>query len=59
MLKSVNDFGLSVCLSVRPHVNFRKYSLIFNTFQRKLKSVKVFGLSVRLSIRMITSENIL
>ncbi len=27
-LKSVNDFDLSVCLSVRPHDNFRKYSLI-------------------------------
>ncbi len=31
-LKSVNDFGLSVCLSVclsvRPHDNSRKYSLI-------------------------------
>jgi hypothetical protein len=27
-LKSVNDFGLSVCLSVRPLDNSRKFSLI-------------------------------
>ncbi len=27
-LKGVNDFGLSVCLSVRPHDNSRKYYLI-------------------------------
>ncbi len=42
---------LSVCLSVCPNENFRKYSLIFNTLQRKLKSVNDFGLSVYVSVR--------
>ncbi len=52
-------FMILVCLFVWPHDNFWKYSLIFNTLQRKLKSVNDFGLSVCLSVRTITSVNII
>ncbi len=47
-LKSVNDFGLSVCLSVCPSV--RPITSVINTFQLKLKSVNDFGLSVCLFV---------